>query len=217
LPYVESIIIVIFHSLTDFQVFFAALIAYGLVHLVPFWGLALVATTVTFVAPLIYVQNRKVIDEQVENVTHMVNTQASQLKDITVHHTNQAMTSAKAYADEYSQKAQEYVGRRQSTAPTSSTTGSSGPALSNNPSSGLGNTSSGLSNTSSGLGSSSSGLGSTSGVGGTTTETATTSRHIDSFPSAPKQEPLPTAPSTDPLGSSYSQQLAAERESLLHQ
>lgn len=163
--------------------FFAALLSYGLYQLVPAWGLSLIFTCIIFLAPLIYVQNREVIDTQLENVTNIVNTQAAQLKDLTAHHTSQAFETAKVYADEYAQKAQELVGRRQSTATTSHT--------------GTTSTTTGTSSTSS-------------------SSLPKSSSTTSDFPVAPKQDPLPSAPATDPAASEFSGQLAAEREPLLN-
>jgi hypothetical protein len=48
------------------QAFVASLTAYFLIKFVPMWGLALIATNVAFLGPLIYIQNQEVIDAQLE-------------------------------------------------------------------------------------------------------------------------------------------------------
>lgn len=53
------------------QAFFASLIAYFLIKFVPMWGLALIATTVAYLGPLIYIQNKEVIDAQLEKGYHL--------------------------------------------------------------------------------------------------------------------------------------------------
>lgn len=179
------------------QVFLSALFSYGLIKLVPFWGLSLIFTCITFLAPLVYVQNQEMIDSQVENVTHMVETQASQLRDVTVQQTNSAMSTAKAYADEYTQKAQEYMGRRSSTVPTSGNGASTG-------------SSTGVSAQTS----SSSTHGSSADAAYLTRTNAAASG--PEFPVAPKQEPYPSALATDPAATQFSSQLAAEREPLIN-
>jgi len=179
------------------QVFLAALFSYGLIKLVPFWGLSLIFTCITFIAPLIYVQNQEMIDNQVENVTHIVETQASQLRDVTVKQTNSAMSTAKAYADEYTQKAQEYMGRRQSTVPTSGSGSSTG-------------SSTGISTQSSST------TAHTSAAEPAYLTKTNAVEHGPEFPVAPKQDPYPSAPATDPAATSFSSQLAAEREPLIN-
>lgn len=55
----------------DSQAFFASLIAYFLIKFVPLWGLALIATTVAYLGPLIYIKNKEVIDAQLEKGYHL--------------------------------------------------------------------------------------------------------------------------------------------------
>lgn len=157
----------------------------------------MIFTCITFLGPLIYVQNQEMIDSQVENVTHIVETQAHQLRDVTVQHTNQAMSTAKAYADEYTQKAQEYMGRRTSTVPTSNQATSS------------------TSNTASSTQASSISAQSLSSDSAKLTK-ANAVADGPEFPVAPKQEPYPSAPATDPAATEFSSQLAAEREPLIN-
>lgn len=47
------------------------MITYFLIKVVPLWGLALIATNVAFLGPLIYIQNKEVIDAQIEKGYHM--------------------------------------------------------------------------------------------------------------------------------------------------
>jgi len=137
------------------------------------------------------------IDNQVENVTHIVETQASQLRDVTVQHTNSAMSTAKAYADEYTQKAQEYIGRRSSTVPTT------GNSTSSSSSTGTSAQTSSIS-------------GQTSSADTAYLTKANAAAAGPEFPVAPKQEPYPSAPATDPAATAFSSQLAAEREPLIN-
>lgn len=79
-------------------------------NIVPFWGLCLIGTCVTYTAPLIYVTNRETIDGMMNHTSEMVNTQATQLKDLTAQHTGNAAETIKAYAGDYTAKAQQVAG-----------------------------------------------------------------------------------------------------------
>lgn len=96
--------------LTSRQAFVGALISYGLIKVVPFWGLCLIATSVLYTAPLIYITNQKVIDDAVEQTSAIVNQQTSQLRDLAGQHTEAATKAAKSYAGEYTSMAQDYMG-----------------------------------------------------------------------------------------------------------
>lgn len=99
--------------------FLAALVSYWLIKFVPLWGLSLIGTTVIYLTPLIYINNKEIIDEQIENITHLINSQATQVKEIAGHHAGRATSTVKAYAGDYSAKAQNYIGnaRGRSTSP----------------------------------------------------------------------------------------------------
>ncbi|KAJ6045171.1 hypothetical protein N7460_006526 [Penicillium canescens] len=97
--------------------FTAAFTGYWLIRFVPLWGLAVIAVTTTYFAPLIYISNREIIDEQISNLQEIINSQTSQLKDLAGERTSQATGLMKQYVGEYSSKAQEYIGSRRSTSP----------------------------------------------------------------------------------------------------
>lgn len=90
--------------------FLAALVSYWLIKFVPLWGLSLIGVTVIYLTPLIYINNREIIDEQIENITQVINSQATQVKEIAGHHAERATSTVKAYAGDYSAKAQNYIG-----------------------------------------------------------------------------------------------------------
>ena len=92
------------------QAFTSALIAYWLIKFLPFWGLSLIVTSTIYLVPLIYVNNKELIDHQLANASEVVNSQANQVKDLAGHHTARATNTVKAYAGDYSAKAQEYIG-----------------------------------------------------------------------------------------------------------
>ncbi|KAH1435766.1 hypothetical protein KXX32_007984 [Aspergillus fumigatus] len=97
--------------------FSAAFTAYWLIKFLPFWGLSLIAVTIAYLGPLVYINNREVIDAQIENAHAMINSQAHQLKDLAEERTHHATGLVKQYVGDYSAKAQEYIGHRRSTSP----------------------------------------------------------------------------------------------------
>lgn len=102
-----------------FQAFFASLISYFLIKFVPLWGLSLIATVVTFLGPLIYIQNKEAIDAQLEKGYHIANQQARQVKDLANQHAGNAVKSVQGYTQQATAKAQETVNqyRGRSTSP----------------------------------------------------------------------------------------------------
>jgi ABC-type multidrug transport system fused ATPase/permease subunit len=89
--------------------FFASLISYFLIKFVPLWGLALIATHVAFLAPLVYIKNKEVIDAQLEKGYHIANQQATQLRDLAAQHTGNATKTLQGYTRDYTAKAQETI------------------------------------------------------------------------------------------------------------
>ncbi|KAI0158969.1 Reticulon-domain-containing protein [Pestalotiopsis sp. NC0098] len=87
----------------------AAFLSYYLVKIVPYWGLALIATTITFFAPLIYTSNQELIDHHLKNASDVVNSQTEQLRSVASKHTANATEIAKQYAGDYTTKAQEMI------------------------------------------------------------------------------------------------------------
>lgn len=99
--------------------FISAFISYYLVKIVPFWGLSLIATSVLFLTPLIYKQNKEAIDAQIEHASRILNQQTNQVKQIATHHASAAAATTKQYVGDYSAKAQEMIGNRgRSVSPT---------------------------------------------------------------------------------------------------
>lgn len=90
--------------------FLAAFISYWLIKVVPLWGLSLISVSAVYLSPLIYINNKELIDQQLDNAYHIINSQAVQVRDLAAHHTSRATSTAKAYAGDYTSKAQEYIG-----------------------------------------------------------------------------------------------------------
>ncbi|KAK9422435.1 putative Reticulon-domain-containing protein [Seiridium unicorne] len=92
----------------------AAFLSYYLVKIVPYWGLALIAATVTFFAPLIYTSNQELIDHHLRNASNVVNHQTEQLRTVASKHTSQATEITKQYMGDYTSKAQDLLRGRSS-------------------------------------------------------------------------------------------------------
>jgi len=88
---------------------FAAFIAYYLVKIVPYWGLAVISTTVVFFTPLIYTTNQELIDSQLKHAGDVVNAQASQIRSVAQKHTEHATHITKQYMGDYTAKAQSLI------------------------------------------------------------------------------------------------------------
>jgi hypothetical protein len=101
------------------QAFFASLISYFLIKFVPLWGLALISTFITFLGPLVYIQNKEVIDAQLEKGLNIANQQAQQVKGLANQHAGNAMKTVQGYTQQATAKAQETVNqyRGRSTSP----------------------------------------------------------------------------------------------------
>ncbi|TID16496.1 Reticulon-domain-containing protein [Venturia nashicola] len=105
--------------------FISAFASYFLIKFVPLWGLTLISTLALYLGPLIYVQNKEVIDAQLKNAGDMVSQQSKQIKDMAAQHTKGATETISTYAGEYTKKAQDMVGQsRQKIPEVVSTNGS---------------------------------------------------------------------------------------------
>lgn len=93
-----------------------AFLSYHLVKIVPYWGLALISTTIVFFTPLVYTTNQELIDHHVKQASDIVNSQTEQLRQVASKHTSQATQLTKQYMGDYSTKAQELI-RGRSTSP----------------------------------------------------------------------------------------------------
>ncbi|KAH7017542.1 Reticulon-domain-containing protein [Ilyonectria destructans] len=84
----------------------AAFISYFLVKLVPYWGLAVIGTTVVFFVPLVYTSNQELIDAQIQNASDLINSQTAQVKDVAQKQLDQVSALGKQYAGDYTDKVQ---------------------------------------------------------------------------------------------------------------
>ncbi|KAK2072338.1 hypothetical protein P8C59_006697 [Phyllachora maydis] len=86
-----------------------ALSSFFLAKIVPYWGLALIATTVLFAVPLVYRTNQELIDHLLEQASDVVQAQTSQLRNVAQKHTEQATQITKQYMGDYTAKAQAMI------------------------------------------------------------------------------------------------------------
>ncbi|GME26198.1 Cell lysis protein [Neofusicoccum parvum] len=96
--------------------FIASFISYWLIKWLPLWGLSLIATIVVYMGPLIYIQNKEIIDEQLRQTNQLLNEQTNQFKELAAQHSTRAQKQLKVYADEYSHKAQDFISQTKSKA-----------------------------------------------------------------------------------------------------
>ncbi|OJD36281.1 cell lysis protein [Diplodia corticola] len=96
--------------------FVASFISYFLIKWLPLWGLGLIATVLVYMGPLVYIQNKEYIDEQLRLTNQMLNEQTNQFKDLAAQHSTRAQKQLKVYANEYSNKAQDFIGQAKSKA-----------------------------------------------------------------------------------------------------
>ncbi|KAK3997390.1 Reticulon-domain-containing protein [Cladorrhinum sp. PSN332] len=87
----------------------AAFFSYYLVKIVPYWGLALISTSVVFFAPLIYTTNQELIDGQLAHAGEIINDQTHQIRSLVAKNTEQATQVTKEYLGDYTAKAQTLI------------------------------------------------------------------------------------------------------------
>lgn len=103
---------------TTLAAFITSFFGYFLIKYIPFWTLILLTTITAFTAPLIYLNNKEFVDEQLHTVSEIVNTQIESGKKLTEQYAGEATARAKATAVDLSSKVQVYTGGLKSTLPT---------------------------------------------------------------------------------------------------
>jgi len=103
--------------------FVTSFFGYFLIKYIPFWALLLLGTVTAFTAPLIYINNKEAIDEQLQHVSQLVNARVEHSKKLTEQYAGEAAARAKATAAELQSKVQEYThsGRKSSETKKSAT------------------------------------------------------------------------------------------------
>ncbi|ATY64392.1 Reticulon [Cordyceps militaris] len=99
----------------------AAFITYFLVKLVPYWGLAILGTTLAFFVPLVYAANKELIDENIKTASDAINAQTAQVREAAQKQADQLAALGKQYAGDYTGKVQDMIrGRPAPTAASAS-------------------------------------------------------------------------------------------------
>jgi hypothetical protein len=88
---------------------FAAFLSYYLIRIVPYWGLALIGTTVAFFVPLIYTSNQELIDQQLKNASEVVNAQTSQVRSVAQAQASHLTNLTQQYTGPYTAKVSELL------------------------------------------------------------------------------------------------------------
>ncbi|KAL6246611.1 hypothetical protein RBB50_006849 [Rhinocladiella similis] len=101
--------------------FFSAFLTYYLIKLLPFWGLSLFFTCVVFLGPLVYIENKEVIDAQLQHAGEVIGHQTNQIKDLTAQHTSRGFETVKQYTGTATAKAQEAIGGARQRIPSPTT------------------------------------------------------------------------------------------------
>ena len=83
--------------------------------------MTLLSTCVLFLGPLIYTQNKELIDGHIENAHGVISAQAAQVKDLAGQHASTGFETMKAYTGAGAAKAQELVGSARQQMPSSVT------------------------------------------------------------------------------------------------
>ena len=77
----------------------------------PSWGLFLFFTTVVYFAPLVYITNQELIDEQLGNAQKIVSEQTEQVRTLAAENASKAWQATQSATKEYSAKASEAIGQ----------------------------------------------------------------------------------------------------------
>ncbi|KHN98178.1 cell lysis protein-like protein [Metarhizium album ARSEF 1941] len=96
----------------------AAFVSYHLIKLVPYWGLAVIATTVAFFVPLVYTCNQELIDQHIKTASDAISAQTAQVRSVAQKQADQLTTMGKQYAGDYTGKVQEMLRSRGAAAPS---------------------------------------------------------------------------------------------------
>jgi hypothetical protein len=89
--------------------FVASFFGYFLIKYIPFWTLLLLTTVTAFTAPLIYINNQELIDDQIRRASEMANAQFDSTKKLTGKYAEDAAARARATATELQAKVQGYA------------------------------------------------------------------------------------------------------------
>ncbi|KAI5821210.1 Reticulon-domain-containing protein [Pyronema omphalodes] len=94
---------------TSLSAFVASFFGYFLIKYIPFWALLLLATVTAFTAPLIYLNNKEVIDDQIKLASDFVNAQLESTKKVTSKYAAEVAARAQHTAADIQSKVQTYT------------------------------------------------------------------------------------------------------------
>ncbi|KAL6883862.1 Reticulon domain-containing protein [Trichoderma longibrachiatum] len=92
--------------------FAVTLLSSLLIKVLPYWVLAIVATTIAFFAPLIYSKNQEFIDEQLKTAADVIGAQTAQVRDAAQKQADHLASVSKQYAGDYTEKVHEILRTR---------------------------------------------------------------------------------------------------------
>ncbi|PTB70566.1 hypothetical protein BBK36DRAFT_138994 [Trichoderma citrinoviride] len=92
--------------------FAVTLLSSLLIKVLPYWVLAIVATTIAFFAPLIYSRNQEFIDEQLRSAADVIGAQTAQVRDAAQKQADHLASVSKQYAGDYTEKVHEILRTR---------------------------------------------------------------------------------------------------------
>ena len=82
------------------------------------WGLSLIATVVTYLGPLVYIQNKETIDAQLEKGRNLASQQATQIRDLASKQAANASQTVQGLTQQYTTKAQETINQYRGRSPS---------------------------------------------------------------------------------------------------
>lgn len=103
-----------------------------MIKILPIWGLTLVSACVVYLGPLIYVQNKELIDSQLEHASTVIGQQTAQVRDITAQQAGHTLESIKSYTSDYTAKAGELIGSARQQIPIPAALGGDATATKSN-------------------------------------------------------------------------------------
>ncbi|KAK5998444.1 Reticulon-like 1-like protein [Cladobotryum mycophilum] len=86
-----------------------AFLTYYLIKIVPYWGLAILGTTLAFFVPLVYSSNQELIDQHLKNASEAINAQTAQVRTAAQKQADHLAAVGKQYAGDYTGKVQDIL------------------------------------------------------------------------------------------------------------
>lgn len=156
------------------------MLSYFLVKVTPYWGLSLIGVTAIYFLPLAYISNKELIDSHLDNASHVITQQATQVRDLAAQQANQAFEATSSATSQYVNRAQEMMGSAKKTAVDK------------------GYVTKETANTAPGVPVEKAGNSSFSTAAPKTNTTGASTMNTNSFPNAPKTDPVLAEPSSQP-------------------